>query len=996
MKKFMNILCGFALYIVCAILFMGYGHTETHPFLNDVIVLKFLEKASTNAFTDTDKFKKYQFTWNSTEAPELTGPAIPDGTDFYLSYSSADEVDKSYTPAEWINKGGWMEDEPWGPASLCHFYDPVGIDNGKKWLTDASGYLETGLTPLIRYNTRDALSWALNDPDHLYTWTKGKNYIIQALREADPEKRKRYMALAYRSLGQVMHLLCDMGCTPHVRNDSHPPYFWVIMGDPDPYEDICKKLDVYSLWQINPVNENFKNEIASVKKFDVIFDKMARFTNEKFFSGQTINTDRVPPVIRAGNPYPSPLVTEADYNKKEYTYYKNYDGVKVKMCKDKVPIPYSFILGNDSVRGRPYLDYDCVKSIASALFPNIAEAGAQVIKLFIPSLKIEITEAKTDSGGIVRGKVAYTIPSLEDEYSGLFDLGNTYNGPVSLFINNADTKITAAAKQNNFEFKLENKISTFKKDASAVAKFEFGGIIVQSDLKKVSSNAPVILSVTPSKGKTSDEISISGNYFGTDKTKGQVIFQGATAASEEITYWTSGVIKVKVPQLAVSGEIKIKVNEETSNGYYFGIPPVITSLSKNSGKPGDLITINGTKFGNLRSEGSVKFNGTPAAEINNWSDQRIDLRVPAGASTGDVIVTVKGEESNKVKFEIGGIQITSIVPNIGLPGDTISINGSGFGTDKTKGVVAFVATGGTVIANTILSWADTKIIAIVPLGAQTGTLKVRVNSDWSNELSFSVDNRPIIYKVVFARDPYDRKWVLPEQVIRIIGVNFLESSERGKIYINGTIEAQIINWGPTWLECYPPKDLTGDITLSVVTKDGQQSNSGSIFIGIPYEVLKTQTKLDILISLGAKFHSADNVEHAYPFLGISTTANGPVSWGANGFTADVKDFISYKTGTVKVTVSDDGLKLKSVELTCINTTYVPYENIVYKAENIDYSVDSWSRLSFSDAVVNITTDFSGTLKYDGEHTANIEGVAANSINNFKIYFSGLNVYDYKQ
>ncbi|MCX6224566.1 MAG: hypothetical protein NTV01_07405 [Bacteroidia bacterium] len=181
-------------------------------------------------------------------------------------------------------------------------------------------------------------------------------------------------------------------------------------------------------------------------------------------------------------------MTEDQYNKSEYSYYQSYDNVRVKMCKDKVPVPYSWLFGADSTRGRPYLDYECVESIAAALYPNIAEAGANAIRLFVPSLKMEITEAKLDSGGIVRGKVSYTIPSFDDEYSGLFDLDNVYNGPVSLFINNTDTKIKVNAKKNYFEFRLDGKIQNLKKEDVAVAKLDLGGIVLKSDEKMFATS----------------------------------------------------------------------------------------------------------------------------------------------------------------------------------------------------------------------------------------------------------------------------------------------------------------------------------------------------------------------------------------------------------------------------------------------------------------------------------------------------------------------------
>ncbi len=794
MKKIINITAGFALYIVCAILFMGYGHTETHPMLNDIIVLKFLEKVSTGAFANKDKFKNYEFNWNNTEQPSLTGPAID--KDFYLWYSASDEVDKTFTPMKWISEGGWMEDEPWGPASICHFYDPLGLDNGKKYLTDCSGILESHpvLNALKVYNSRDALTWAKSDPDHQYNWKNGKNFIIEALKEKDADKRKRLMAQAYRCLGQVMHLVCDMGCTPHVRNDSHPPNFflpvgliydhivyWKVIGDPDPYEDLCKKIDVYSIWQLKPPNKNFVDDISSLEKFEDIFDKMARFTNERFFSGQTIVTDRYKPAPTIVNLlpdfYPSPFLTEAEYNKSDYTYYMNYDGVTVKMCKDKVPIWFQSLFGNDSTRGRPYLDYECVKSIASAIYPNLAEAGANVIKIFIPSLKIDIKEAKADSGGIIRGEITYTIPSINDEYSGLFDLNNIYNGPVSLFINNTDTKITAEATKNKFEFKLNGKIQNLKKDDLAVTKIEFGGIVLKSDSKKLSSTGPVITSLYPTKGNTGDRITISGTNFGTDKTKGEVHFAGAIVYNQSIISWSDNQIKVDVPELAVSGNLKIKVNQDYSNELYFGVPPIITSLSKTSGSIGDEVTILGYKFGNSKSNGSVEFDGAICTEITNWSDTQLNVKVPDNATSGDVVVKVKGETSNKISFQVLGPQITSITPSTAKVGDLITINGTAFGDDKTKGEVYFNDKKATEISY----WTNTAISLKIPAGAETGNVVVRVNGVQSNLYYYTVtSNVPQITSITPDKQ-------VAGQWIVIYGNNFGYSKNEGDVELNGVI-----------------------------------------------------------------------------------------------------------------------------------------------------------------------------------------------------------------
>jgi hypothetical protein len=592
MKKILNIISGIGLYYICVFLLMGYGHTETHVPLNTSIGLRFLEMVSTNAMSDKTKFQNYEFNWNNDKQPTLTGLAC--SGDGYTSVDMPADVEKSYSPIEWISQGGWMEDEPWGPASICHFYDPKGIDNGKKYLSDNSGNVEWLVSIPKEWFSRDAKSWATGT-ENAFGWPKAKEYVIKALKESDVTSKNRYMAKAYRCLGQTLHLVADMGCPPHVRNDSHPPKISFLVGDPDPYENICKTLDTYTLSKANSPNPALTTQLTATQKFADIFEALAKFTNEKFYSGGTIYTDRYKPAVRPTNPYPSPLLTEADYNPSEYAYYRTYDGVKVKMCKDKVAVSFANLLGKDSIRGRPYLDYECVESMASAIIPNVVEAGANAVRMFVPSLKIEITEARIDSGGIIRGRVSYTVPSLEDEYSGLFDLNDIYNGPVVLYLNGTDTGIQAIARKNNFEFRLNGSLKDLKKDDLAMTKLEFGGIVLKSIPQKVKGiqYAPVIdLAGSHFITKyfdgyypwgcgavSADKISIFGKGWSTDPAKTMVKIDGIAVP---ITNLVSGGTMVNETEIQVEvpknkqGNVSISVESEGSvsaaKNYFVGIP----------------------------------------------------------------------------------------------------------------------------------------------------------------------------------------------------------------------------------------------------------------------------------------------------------------------------------------------------------------------------------------------------------------------------------------
>ena len=115
-------------------------------------------------------------------------------------------------------------------------------------------------------------------------------------------------------------------------------------------------------------------------------------------------------------------------------------------------------------------------------------------------------------------------------------------------------------------------------------------------------------------------------------------------------------------------------------------PPTIASLSPTSGVAGAAVTISGSNFGTERGSNTVTFNGQ-AASIANWSDTGIVAKVPSGATSGDVVVTVASQTSNGIKFNVVTLPTGSIaLSNFGFqcgPGDAADCEGSG------KGVIAW-------------------------------------------------------------------------------------------------------------------------------------------------------------------------------------------------------------------------------------------------------------------------------------------------------------------
>src|SRR5206468_9657003 len=129
----------------------------------------------------------------------------------------------------------------------------------------------------------------------------------------------------------------------------------------------------------------------------------------------------------------------------------------------------------------------------------------------------------------------------------------------------------------------------------------------------------------------------------------------------------------------------------------------ITSLTPASGPVATPITIAGTGFGATQGASGVTFNGTTATPTS-WSATSIAVPVPAGATTGTVVVTVGGLASNGSAFTVTvPPTITSLSPTSGPVATAVTIAGTGFGATKGTSTVTFNGT-----AATPTSWSATR------------------------------------------------------------------------------------------------------------------------------------------------------------------------------------------------------------------------------------------------------------------------------------------------
>lgn len=175
---------------------------------------------------------------------------------------------------------------------------------------------------------------------------------------------------------------------------------------------------------------------------------------------------------------------------------------------------------------------------------------------------------------------------------------------------------------------------------------------------------------------------------------------------------------------------------------YYSNTPTINLINPDLAEIGDVVTISGNSFGLTQGTSFVSFHNINArtSDYKSWSDTEIKVKVPPGAITGKVTVTVNGTVSNEYDFTVTNFssppRIINITPNKGTIGDTIVFRGENFGAYQLNSFVAFNTL--RPIHDDYISWNDAEIKVKVPPGCKTGKVSVSVNLLQSNEVDFTL------------------------------------------------------------------------------------------------------------------------------------------------------------------------------------------------------------------------------------------------------------------
>lgn len=464
--------------------------------------------------------------------------------------------------------------------------------------------------------------------------------------------------------------------------------------------------------------------------------------------------------------------------------------------------------------------------------------------------------------------------------------------------------------------------------------------------------APIISSLTPNTGAVGSSIVIAGSNFGPSQGNGKVAFTG-TATPATITNWSATSITAVVPTGASTGNVVVTAaGGVASNGVSFTVTPApsIGSLSPSTGAVGSSIVIAGSNFGPSQGNGFVTFGSTQATTITSWSVTSITAVVPTGASTGNVVVTAAGGVASAGgSFTVTPApSITSLTPNTGTIGSSVTIAGANFNAQGTGSKVTFNGTQATSITN----WTSTSITAVVPTGATTGNVVVTAAGGVSSTgANFTVATAPSITSLT----PTSGE---PGASVTITGTNF--TTITGTVTFNGQV-ASTSSWSNASIVAVVPNGASsGNV---VATASGLQSNSVAFTVLVPSITSLNPTSGSPGVSVTITGTNFGTSAGTVTFAGQSASIT---SWSDSSIVAVVPSTAS----TGAVVVNNGGLQSNSITFTVVGQVF---------SGAITYSYDELGRL------VGAVAASGDSVKYEYDAVGNILSITRYEPNQVAVF-----------
>lgn len=335
---------------------------------------------------------------------------------------------------------------------------------------------------------------------------------------------------------------------------------------------------------------------------------------------------------------------------------------------------------------------------------------------------------------------------------------------------------------------------------------------------------PTFSSISPSKGKTGDRVTIYGSNLPVDKNNIKVKFQESYAQVVEVN---AESIIVEVPEGAYSYyynnviPVSVIINDyHYYPSFEFTLLPSITDFEPKSGTIGTTVTIAGSYlyYQNI----NIYFNDIESyAYVAN--NNMLQAVVPHGINTEKVKIKVlyAGVVHEFAEdFTIIPPTINSFTPSSGLSGSLVTVTGVNFANFGSN-IVSF----GDILVETYYN-SQNEFSFYVPGGLDPGNYKIKINTGIHSVTS--AENFSLVSPEITGFSPSSGS----QGTIVTINGNFLMDNNLGTSVRFGSYETYVISGNANSLQVEVPFGVTpGKMKLSVTT-GGQTVNSAEDFTAI--------------------------------------------------------------------------------------------------------------------------------------------------------------------
>lgn len=347
-----------------------------------------------------------------------------------------------------------------------------------------------------------------------------------------------------------------------------------------------------------------------------------------------------------------------------------------------------------------------------------------------------------DNGSVGQELYAYTVPTNQPLITDFSPKQGVSGTEVTITGQN----FRSIAEENNVKFNgIKAKVITASGTSLKVIvplgattgkiTIDYFGVAAESANDFTVEPSHAVTGFSPKIGAPGDVVTITGTNFDPVDARNIVKFNGVQAT---VTNGNLTELQVTVPEGVTSGKITVEKNRLiATSSEDFEPAPFILDFFPRKGKAKDTIIITGSHFDAIAANNIVRFNGTKATIISTTT-QRLEVIVPANATTGKVSVERKGHQTSaKEDFEVIGGTPTGLPETLQkgtitlFPNPTDEILYFQLKGNPTKQVtIAVYNLRGQVMLQTTQRLQQGKaIISMQGLSAGKYTLTIKVNED---------------------------------------------------------------------------------------------------------------------------------------------------------------------------------------------------------------------------------------------------------------------------